>query len=96
MTYKTKVEFMRKHNVVVFRMHDHMHVQRPDFTFTGSARSLGLDSRYETHRSRTASRSPRRLWARSQRSFRSASAREALRVVGDPNAKVSRIQLGVG
>ena len=46
--YTTKVEFMRKHNIVVFRMHDHMHVQRPDFTFTGSARSLGLDSKYET------------------------------------------------
>ena len=27
--YTTKVDFMRKSNIVVFRMHDHMHAQRP-------------------------------------------------------------------
>src|SRR4029077_19436116 len=31
--YTTKVEFMRSHNIVVFRIHDHMHAQRPDFTY---------------------------------------------------------------
>ena len=29
-------------------MHDHMHDQRPDFTYVGSARELGLDAKYET------------------------------------------------
>jgi hypothetical protein len=46
--YAAKVELMKKHDIVVFRIHDHMHVQRPDFTFVGSARDVGLDSRYET------------------------------------------------
>ena len=46
--YATKVDFMRKNNIVVFRIHDHMHSQRPDFTYVGSARELGLDPKYET------------------------------------------------
>ena len=33
--YHTKVEFMRKHNIVIFRIHDHMHSHRPDFTYVG-------------------------------------------------------------
>ena len=43
--YKTKVDFMRQHDIVVFRIHDHMHAQRPDFTYVGSARALGLESK---------------------------------------------------
>jgi putative NIF3 family GTP cyclohydrolase 1 type 2 len=93
--YKTKVDFMKEHNIVIFRIHDHMHAQRPDFTYVGLARALGL-SKYETapesHRfviSETtlgalASDFQKRLTAR------------AVRVVGNPNAKVRRIQLGVG
>jgi putative NIF3 family GTP cyclohydrolase 1 type 2 len=94
--YKTKVESMRKQNIVVFRMHDHMHVQRPDFTFTGSARSLGLDSKYETaphsHRFVVTETTLGALAA----DFQKRVGAKALRVVGDANAKVSRIQLGVG
>jgi len=36
--YKMKVDFMTKHNVVIFRIHDHMHAQHPDFTFSGASR----------------------------------------------------------
>jgi len=32
-SYKLKTDFMRKHDIVVFRMHDHMHAQKPDFTY---------------------------------------------------------------
>src|SRR4029453_11088464 len=35
LVYKTKVDFMTKHGIVVFRIHDHMHRQRPDLTFSG-------------------------------------------------------------
>jgi hypothetical protein len=47
-TYREKTRFMTTHNIVVFRMHDHMHRQRPDFTATGSAREIGLDPAQET------------------------------------------------
>ena len=45
--YKAKLELLTKHNVVVFRIHDHMHAQRPDFTYVGSARAIGLDPTQE-------------------------------------------------
>ena len=94
--YATKVDLMRRHDIVVFRIHDHMHSQRPDFTYVGSARDIGLESRYETapgsHRFVIPETTLGELAARVQRS----SGARALRVVGDPDARVSRIQLGVG
>jgi putative NIF3 family GTP cyclohydrolase 1 type 2 len=94
--YEEKVALMRKNNVVVFRMHDHMHAQRPDFTYVGCARALGLDSTYETapqsHRFTVPDTTLRALAERFQRRLEA----KAIRVVGNPNARVSRIQLGVG
>jgi hypothetical protein len=58
--YQQKVDFLTKNNVAIFRMHDHMHDQRPDFLYVGSARELGLDPKYQLHPIRTASRSRRR------------------------------------
>ncbi len=46
-SYQQKVSFMKEHNIVVFRMHDHMHAQKPDFTYIGCARALGLESEWE-------------------------------------------------
>lgn len=94
--YREKRDFLTKHNVVIFRMHDHMHDQRPDFTYVGSARELGLDATLETapgsHRFTLPETTLGELAATLQRRI----GARALRVVGDPNARVSRIQLGVG
>jgi len=48
LVYRKKIDFMTAHDVVVFRIHDHMHRQRPDFTFSGTAREVGLDPATET------------------------------------------------
>ena len=94
--YARKLDFLRKNNVVIFRMHDHMHDQRPDFLYVGSARELGLDAKYETapgsHRFVVPETTLGALAADVQKRI----GVRALRVVGDPNARVSRIQLGVG
>lgn len=94
--YKAKVEFMRQHDVVVFRMHDHMHVQRPDFTYVGSARTLGLDAKDETAPSSHRFVIPETTLGALAADFQRRLGAKALRVVGDPNAKVRRVQLGVG
>lgn len=94
--YAVKVDLLRTHDIVVFRIHDHMHAQRPDFLYAGSARVLGLESKAETppnsHRYVIAETTLGTLAADVQR----RSGARALRVVGDPDAKVSRVQLGVG
>ncbi len=94
--YKAKVEFMTKHNIVVFRIHDHMHSQRPDFTYVGAARALGLDSKYETAPQSHRFTIPETTLAALAADFQKRLGAKAIRVVGDPKAKVRRIQLGVG
>jgi putative NIF3 family GTP cyclohydrolase 1 type 2 len=94
--YTTKVDFMRKHNVVVFRIHDHMHSQRPDFTYVGSARVLGLDPKTETAPGSHRFVVPETTLGALVAGIKARTGALALRSVGDPNARVSRIQLGVG
>ena len=96
LVYKKKVDFMTAHNIVVFRIHDHMHRQRPDFTFSGTAREVGLDPSMETapnsHRFVIPETTLGELAAR----VKKIRGDDAIRIVGDPNAKVSRIALGAG
>src|SRR3954465_1153639 len=96
LVYRKKIEFMAAHNIVVFRIHDHMHRQRPDFTFSGTAREVGLDPATETapnsHRLLIPQPPPGALAAR----VKKIRGDDAIRVVGDPNAKVSRIATGAG
>lgn len=94
--YKTKTELMTKHNIVVFRMHDHMHAQKPDFTYVGSARLLGLDPRSETAPASHRFVVPETTLGALAADIARRTSSRAFRVVGDPATKVSRIQLGVG
>jgi putative NIF3 family GTP cyclohydrolase 1 type 2 len=94
--YEEKVAIMRKHDIVVFRMHDHMHAQRPDFTYAGCARALGLESRYETAPQSHRFVVPETTLGTLAADFQKRLGAKAIRAVGDPNARVSRIQLGVG
>lgn len=95
-SYKLKTDFMREHDIVVFRMHDHMHAQRPDFTYVGCARALGLESKHETAPQSHHFVLPETTLGELASTFQKRLGDRALRVVGDPKTKVSRVQLGVG
>jgi putative NIF3 family GTP cyclohydrolase 1 type 2 len=94
--YRAKVDLLRRHDIVVFRIHDHMHAQRPDFTYVGSARDVGLEDRYETAPGSHRYVIPETTLGALAASVKQRTGSRALRVVGDPEARVSRIQLGVG
>jgi putative NIF3 family GTP cyclohydrolase 1 type 2 len=94
--YRTKLDLLRKHDIVVFRLHDHMHVQRPDFTYVGSARAIGLEAGYETAPGSHRFVIPETTLGRLAADIKHRTGARGLRVVGDPNATISRIQLGVG
>jgi len=96
LVYQQKLAYLVAHNVVVFRTHDSMHDQRPDFTFVGSAREIGLDAKYETSAGSHRFVLPETTLGALAASVRRRTGARALRVVGDPTARVSRIQLGVG
>jgi putative NIF3 family GTP cyclohydrolase 1 type 2 len=94
--YSSKVDLLRTHDSVVFRIHDHMHAQRPDFTYVGSARDVGLEARYETAPGSHRFVIPETTLGALAAVVQKRTGARALRVVGDPAAKVSRVQLGVG
>ena len=94
--YQRKIALLRKHDMAVFRIHDHMHVQRPDFTFVGSAREIGLDPKHETAPGSHVFIVPETTLGALARHIADKSGAGALRVVGDPAARVRRIRLGVG
>jgi putative NIF3 family GTP cyclohydrolase 1 type 2 len=93
--YQTKIDFMQKHDMVVFRIHDHMHAQRPDFTYVGLARELGL-TKFETAPNSHRFVVPETTLGALAAQLQKQSGARALRVAGDPSVTVSRIQLGVG
>jgi putative NIF3 family GTP cyclohydrolase 1 type 2 len=96
LVYRQKVDYLAAHNVVIFRTHDSMHDQRPDFTFVGSARDVGLDAKYETASGSHRFVVPETTLGALAASVQRRTGARTLRVVGDPGARVSRIQLGVG
>jgi putative NIF3 family GTP cyclohydrolase 1 type 2 len=73
-----------------------MHAQWPDFTYVGSAREVGLDPKLETAPGSHRFVIPETTLGALAAEVKTRSGARALRVVGNPNAKVSRIQLGVG
>src|SRR5436190_7511355 len=96
LVYKTKVDFMARHDIVIFRIHDHMHRQRPDFTFSGTAREVGLDPSTETAPNSHCFVIPETTLGELAARVKRVRGDEAIRVVGDPNARVRRIAVGAG
>ena len=93
---KKKIAFMTEHNIVIFRNHDHMHRQKPDFTFSGSAREVGLDPMWETAPDSRRYVIPVTTLGELAARVKKTRGDDAIRVVGDPNAKVSRVAIGAG
>jgi putative NIF3 family GTP cyclohydrolase 1 type 2 len=94
--YQKKRALLTAKNMAVFRIHDHMHSQRPDFTYVGSARAVGLDPKHEDPPGSHRYLIPETTLAALAADVKKRTGARALRVVGDPKAKVSRIRLGVG
>jgi putative NIF3 family GTP cyclohydrolase 1 type 2 len=94
-TYVAKQRFIAANDLIIWRFHDHAHAMRPDPLVAGSARTLGW--------TQYASPTDPRLYVIPTTTLRALAtdvARRlndrALRVVGDPDMKVSRIALGPG
>jgi putative NIF3 family GTP cyclohydrolase 1 type 2 len=94
-TYIAKQRFIAANELIVWRFHDHAHAIRPDPLIAGSARALGW--------AQYASPAAPHLFVIPTTTLRVLAADiarrlndRAMRVVGDPEMKVSRIALGPG
>jgi len=94
-TYLAKQQFIREHNMVVFRFHDHAHMLRPDPLIIGSARALGLTPFAQPDNPRIYTIQPTLLRVLVADMQRRVSGR-AMRVMGDPEMVIRRIVLGPG
>lgn len=93
--YQAKQQFIRQHNLVVFRFHDHAHALTPDPLIVGSARMLGLTQYASPTEPRIFVVPETTLGALATDIARRLDAR-AVRVIGSPELKVKRIMLGPG
>lgn len=90
-TYKFKVDFCARNHIVVWRYHDHIHTKQPDLIWVGLARALGWQERGKSQFTFPAT-TLEALAADIQHRMNVRT----LRVVGDPQAKVSSAAVGMG
>ena len=93
--YQFKTAFMKQHDMVVFRFHDHWHAMRPDGVAFGTARELGWDKNRvpDNQREFTFDGVP---LARLADQIRDRLGARTIRVVGDPALPVNRVAASWG
>ena len=93
--YQFKTEFMRKNGMVSFHFHDHWHRRNPDGIAAGMARELGWD-KYVDRENQRLFTLPRQPLARLAQDIAARLKIRTMRVVGDPQLPVSRVNASWG
>jgi len=88
-TYQFKAEFIRKHDMAVFRFHDHWHAHRPDGIAAGMTKELGWEKNADAENPRLFS-FPGTPLARFAKDIQAKLKIRTMRVVGDPTLPVNR------
>jgi putative NIF3 family GTP cyclohydrolase 1 type 2 len=98
-TVEFKSNFMREHNVAVFRFHDHWHARRPDGIATGMMQELGWE-KYASPDGRNRfvfpPTSPALTLAALAADIKAKLKPATMRIVGDPKLPVSRVAASWG
>lgn len=89
-TYQFKLDFINKHNMVVFHFHDHWHARRPDGIATGMIQELGWEKNADPQAPRMFT-FPGIPLARLARDMQKKLQIRTMRVVGDPDLQVNRL-----
>jgi putative NIF3 family GTP cyclohydrolase 1 type 2 len=93
--YRFKVDFCAKNQMAVLRLHDHAHSHRPDFIMIGLLRALGWTAAANQPSPRIYT-FPTTTLGELAANIKRRTNSKALRVVGDPKAKVSTGTAGMG
>jgi putative NIF3 family GTP cyclohydrolase 1 type 2 len=94
--YLKKTDFIKKNGMIIWRMHDHMHSMRPDYTVVGSLRSVGVKGGENTTMRPGVLPIPETTLGEFASQVKRLTGSRAFRCVGDPKAKVSKVLLGPG
>jgi putative NIF3 family GTP cyclohydrolase 1 type 2 len=89
-TYQFKQEFLDKHNMVVFRFHDHWHAHRPDGIATGMIQALGWEKNVDPQNPRQFLFDGMTLGELTKQMQDKLHVR-TMRVIGDPALRVRTV-----
>lgn len=90
-----KQAFIREHHMVVWRFHDHWHAHRPDGIQTGMIRALGWEKFQVANETRVFT-IPQTTVSALAASLEQRLGIRTLRVVGNPELKITKVALNPG
>ncbi|HUA58627.1 MAG TPA: Nif3-like dinuclear metal center hexameric protein [Verrucomicrobiae bacterium] len=94
--YKLKTEYILKNDMVVWRDHDNMHATKPDYTVVGELRSAGIKGGGNATMRPGVLTIPETTFGEFAEQVKRSSGARAIRCVGDPKARVSKVLVGPG
>ena len=92
---QAKLAFIKEHNLVIFRFHDHIHQMKPDMIVAGVTRALGWE-KFRSADSDLKYVLPETTLGELAADIATKLDIKTLRVTGDPAVKVSRIGFSPG
>lgn len=95
LTFQYKRDFLSKHEMVVFRFHDHWHGHRPDGIATGMIKELGWEKYANPDNSRLFT-FPETPLADFAKAMQTKLKIRTMRVLGDPKLPVKRVMTNWG
>jgi putative NIF3 family GTP cyclohydrolase 1 type 2 len=90
-----KRAFIEKHNMVVWRFHDHWHMRNPDGIEAGTVKALGWE-KYQSAQNQYFFVMPETTVKQIAEQAAKKLDSPVVRVVGDPNMKVTQVALSPG
>ena len=93
--WKEKREFIEKHEMVVWRFHDHWHRRKPDGILAGMVHAMGWE-KYQQEENPYLFNMPERTLEALAAEVAKKLGSPVLRVVGEPGMKVTRIAFSPG
>ncbi|MBT9330095.1 Nif3-like dinuclear metal center hexameric protein [Paracidobacterium acidisoli] len=91
-----KLDFIRKHNMAIFRFHDHWHARHPDGIAAGMAHELGWDKNVDDPSNPRRLTFPGTPLAKFAQEMQTRLHARTMRVVGDPGMPVHHVQASWG
>lgn len=93
--YAEKEKFIKDHNMVVFRFHDHWHMRRPDGVLEGMTNKLGWQ-KYQNASMPSLYQVPEMTLEALASQMREKLGATTMRVVGNREMKVTKVALSPG
>jgi putative NIF3 family GTP cyclohydrolase 1 type 2 len=93
--WKAKRDFIEKHGMVVWRFHDHWHMRNPDGIEAGMVHALGWNN-FQSRENQYLFVMPQTTVMKLAEEVKTKLDSPVVRVVGDPEMKVTKIALSPG